>query len=426
MKIISAFLILVLLFTSISYAATVPSNEALISITLLNYDPSPAEAGKYFDLFVNIENIGSNDAPDLECELQPEFPFSLDPNQDAVRSVGVLPGKETALFEYKVRVASTAVDGDNELRIRCSKNGVGSGTYVNKDLDISVESNNAELVIGLITSVPDDLKADQDDVELTIEIQNIGEGDAKLVIAELILSDEFEASNSFSDSYSLGTISADDSAEAVFYIDINDDVESGKHPTKLKLKYKDDNNNQNEFIEKELDFNINIKPSPTFKIEELKAGTNTASENFNGYIYQNGEIVSPSDLQQGGVGELRIKIVNTGEKKAESVSVKVFEDSENIPLDFDEIFDYIGNLEPGQSGYAVFGFTIDEDAVLKEYLIETEIRFVDGSDVDTEIFTIPVEVAKQGAGNSFLYVVALIIIIIVVIVIWKRRKKKKR
>ena len=414
--------VLILLATPVS-SQLVVSEFATIRIDQVRYDPFPAEAGRYVDVFIKVENTDLAEAENLECELIPEFPFSLDPNEEAVRSVGRLRGFEDVLFEYKVRVSPNAVEGDNDMGFRCSTVGLGQGLQVTRTLTINVESNQPEFAVGLITSVPEELKADQEDVKLTVMLQNIGGGDAKFVTVELNLPEGFEASDSFSDSYSLGTVEKDSSEEAVFYLDIAEGVRAGSYAADLIVQYKDDNNNQNEFKTQILRLSLNVKASPMFVIEEVRAGAGTASDGFTGYVLQDGEVVSPSTLEQGGVGELRIRVRNSGEEEAERVSVKVFQDSQNIPIDFDEVFDFIGNLDAGEAGEAVFTFSIDADAVLKEYLLETEIRYIDGNVVETETYTVPLAITRQGADNSLLVIAVVIIIIIAGLGIWKKKKR---
>ncbi len=392
-----------------------------VKVYMVKYEPFPAEAGGYFDLFVKAENLGFEVAENVECELDPYFPFSLDPNEEARKSVGKLPAKDYALFEYKVRVDPNAVDGDNELEIRCSDDGLDNGFSVVETFVINVESKNPQFEIGLVKSLPEEIKAGLEDVKLTVELQNIGEGDAKLTTVKLQLPEGFVPSTSYSNYYNLGNVEKDSLKEAVFYIDIEENLKAGTYPGVLEVRYK--NANSQEYLEKILFFDLNVKPSPSFVIEEVRAGTQTGSDSFTGYIVKGSEVVSPSTISQGSRGELRITLSNDGEEEAKSVSVKIFRDSTH-PFDFDEIYDFIGNLEPGESSDAVFDFEIEGNAILKKYLIDLEIRYLEGNEVGTERATIPFEIAREDLGNVLIYIpVAVVVIIAASIVLWKKRKK---
>lgn len=392
-----------------------------LKVDLVKYEPFPAEAGGYVDLFLKVENAGLAEAGNMECELEPSFPFSLDPGKEARKSIGKLPGFEYALFEYKVRVDSNAVDGDNDLEIRCSSDGLDEGVSIVKTLTVNVESKNPEFAIGLVESVPEDLKAGLEDVKITIELQNVGEGDAKLTTVELQLPEGFVPSTSYSNVYNLGNVEKDSFKEAVFYIDIGDEVKAGTYPGVLEIKYKSGSNDQ--YLEKILFLDLNVKPSPHFLVEEVRAGTGTGSDSFTGYLVKGNAVVNPSDISQGGSGELRITLNNDGEEEAKSVSVKLFKDSTH-PFDFDEIYDFIGNLEPGESSDAVFRFNIDANAVLKKYLLDVEIRYLEGNDVSMETATIPFEIAKEDSGVAMFFIPVIVIVVVVAgFFIWRKRKQ---
>lgn len=392
-----------------------------LKVDLVKYEPFPAEAGGYVDLFMKVENAGIVDATNLECEIDPSYPFSLDEGAEARKSIGMLPRLDYALFEYKVRVDPNSVKGSNDLKIRCSSDGLDDGVSVVKTLTLNVESRNPDFAIGQIRSIPEDLKAGAEDVKLSIEIQNIGEGLAKLTSAELELPEGFVASSSYSDIYNLGNIDKDSSKEAVFYIDINEDTEAGKYPGVLEIKYK--NSNNDEYTEKIIFFDLNVKPSPRFVIEEVRAGMSTSSDSFSGYIVQGNSVISPSTISQGSNGELRLTLNNEGEEEAKSVSVKIFKDSTH-PFDFDEVYDFVGNLNPGESSDAVFRFNVDGNAVLKKYLLDVEIRYLDGNDVSTESMTVPFEIAREDGTNMLIYIPVIVVLVIVVgIVVFKKRKK---
>ena len=211
----------------------------------------------------------------------------------------------------------------------------------------------------------------------------------------------------------------DSSKPAVFYIDTDDSLEAGRYEAILIMRYKD--GNSDEFVTKEIEIDLNVKKSPRFVIQEVRAGSSTFSDSFSGYIVRQDTVVSPSDISQGGSGQLRITIMNEGEEKAESVSVKIFRDSSH-PFEFGEIYDFIGNLDTGQSGDAVFDFTVEQDAVLKEYYIDIEIRYIEDSDVEIVRDTIRLEVAREQANYTFAIIGLLALIVVAGFFFWKKRK----
>lgn len=367
-----------------------------INIQLLLYEPCPAQAGGYMDLWIKIENNGSRTLRDLTCVLLEEYPFSIDPNEEPERDIGSLPESEVIVLQYKVRVADNAVGGWNEITLNCSAKYYGN---TSASFDINVKPG-PEFSVGSVTADPLKITSDMKDVKLTVEIQNIGEASAKLVTAELNLPTGFTASESYSDRANLGTIENDSNKEAVFYIDVSEEVKPGIHNTSLTIQYKANDN----YITKEIPIELKVKSSALFKIEQTS--------------------VKPSELAAGDKAELRIKLSNVGTEEAESISVRIYKKSDQ-PFDFEENYDYIGNLKPNQTAEAVFTFTVTDDANLKEYLLNLEIRHVDGSDVKLVTKTIPIEVSNE-KGFQLLFLVIPIVCIIALMVWWKYNKKQQK
>ncbi len=419
MRILFPLIAALLLFSGVAAAQELVNMPALM-VSQLKYDPSPAPAGEYFKLYINVQNYGLYDAENVSCTLVPEYPFSLDPNEDPVRDIGTLRGNDDALLEYKVRVDSAAVNGDNELKLECTAGG-NRELSVTRKLTVSVESMSPAFAAGTMTSAPAEIHAGDDSVKLSVELQNIGDGPAKLVTAELILPEGFSASSSYSDMFNIGAIDKDSVKNAVFYIDVADGVSAGAHDATLRVKYKSDNNNVNDYLTNDIPVEIRVKPSPNLAVEEVLAGTGTSSGSFTGYIVKGGEVVSPSEIAQGSSDELRVRLINNGEDDANSVSVKVFRDSSQ-PFTFDEVYDYVGNLAPGESGDAVFTFTVDGNAVLKKYLVDVEMRYVEGSDVRTVKATVPIDVTKSSSDLTPMIAGVAIAVIALGLFFWKRKK----
>ncbi|MFP4116398.1 MAG: hypothetical protein ACLFTQ_04365, partial [Candidatus Aenigmatarchaeota archaeon] len=51
-------------------------------------EPDPLRTGEYADVWVKIKNTGNTKAEDVSLEFVPEFPFSLDPDKEAVKELG--------------------------------------------------------------------------------------------------------------------------------------------------------------------------------------------------------------------------------------------------------------------------------------------------------------------------------------------------
>src|SRR3989338_3713608 len=79
--IIISLCILILFAVSVNAAAQStqkPARTSQIEVTLINQEPDPAEPGNYVDARFKLDNNGSEEARNVEVEILPEYPFSLD------------------------------------------------------------------------------------------------------------------------------------------------------------------------------------------------------------------------------------------------------------------------------------------------------------------------------------------------------------
>jgi len=396
-------LIIIFELVNANYAYAYIYGSPVLQIQELKYNPYPAEAGKYMDLWIKIENIRTEEAKDVTCILLPEYPFSLDPNENATSHIGKLPGAEEVILQYKLRIDSNAVEGWNEMKIKCQTE--NSDNWVINKFDIYVESKIPEFAIGSVASEPAKLFPDSEENKLSIEIQNIGTGDAELVTSKLILPKGITPSESYSNIANLGTIKEGESKTAEYYIDVDKNTIPGNYKAKLVIKYKDANNNRQEYKNRTLDVDVVIKPLPLFEIGNVTT--------------------IPKKISQGDKVILRLKIKNIGFEEAKSVSIKIYKQSDQ-PFDFDEKYDYIGNLKPNQSGEAVFRFDVDDNANLKTYLLKAEIRYLIGDDVKIIEKQIPIEVEMEKKDSKLFFLGILLVAFVILsggYYGWKRIKK---
>jgi len=129
-----------------------------LHIASIKYEPYPAEPGKYFDLWIKIQNSGIDKA-DVKFKLIPKFPFSLDANEIAERNIAGLSAGETTLLHYKIRVASSAVEGstplDYEAQVGNARQSANMNIWVQTiDANVDISSVKTQILVpGKITPV---------------------------------------------------------------------------------------------------------------------------------------------------------------------------------------------------------------------------------------------------------------------------------
>ncbi len=143
-------IILVLMACTPAVNAALASSTVL-SISLANYDPDPAIAGNPVEVRIGIENIGGTTANDLMLETMPEYPFELVPGENAVQSIGMIPGYDVnsnqnlKIVKYRMQVNKDAPAGRYELKVKYYEQGASDMTQ--KSLYLDVKSRESAEVI---------------------------------------------------------------------------------------------------------------------------------------------------------------------------------------------------------------------------------------------------------------------------------------
>lgn len=385
------------------------SDYAKTKATFLNQDPDPAEPGQYVELRWKVEKLGNNLIEDLQYKLELEYPFSLDKGDDGLRDLGDWKGNsdedEFYTLYYKVKVADDALEDTYKIKLK-STHGLSS-PWQSEDFDIRVgNKEKAKFVVGSITTSPLKLTPDLDQAELNINLENIGDGDAENAKFELELPKGFEASYSYSDRDVLGTVEAGKSKTATFYVDVDDKVKGGDYQAKAKILYKDKNDEDDEYKLLTLPFTIHLKEAPRFEITKV-------------------DVVS-GEIYPGSPVEVKLTVKNIGGEEGNAVSIRAFKESSQ-PFDFDEKSDYIGKLAAGETGEAVVKLNVDKDATPKDYLLDLEIRSIDGSEVviDNKQFMLNIAEGKEKSGLPS-WIVPLIIAMVFALAGYYFGKNKKK
>ena len=335
-----------------------------IQMNFMFQDPDPADAGKYIDLRWQVINTITGEAENLKFRLDAGYPFAFEagdsPDKSFGTSVGTGDDKVYYVLHYKLKVADNALKGTYNVTLGWT---TGDG-WTKQEFPIYVDPQRSDFVIGALVTSPEKLIAGTDEAKLSVNLENIGDGDAKNSKVKLLLPEGFKPTYSYSDEDSPGIIESGKSKQINFYVDIDENIGDGDYKANLEISYKDENDESDSYITKTLDLKIPLRPAPLLIVDSVTS--------------------EPEQLVPGAEAVIKVKVKNTGNEKAQSVSLRVFKDSSQ-PFEFSEKSDFIGKLEPGESGEAAVRFTIDKNAVAKKYLLDVELRGIDKND-NVQIF----------------------------------------
>ncbi len=278
-----SLLVIVLLFADIvfatsmetDYSVTYESSSGQIRLVNLRYEPYPVNPGEYFNIWIKVQKSASFSVKEATFELVPEYPFSLDSNEDALRSYGELT-TEPIVLKYKVRVNKDAVEGINELNLKYNTDG-GKDSWMVASFDIEVSGAQTEF-----DAVVQEINGN----EISIALANTGKKDANSVIVMVPEQEYFESRGT--SGQMVGNLESGDYTLVVF--DISEKkVESNE---RLKLKFEEkggeesgnlkitaEKEKEEKFLELQVDYTDTIgERRSIIKKIPLESGSLTSSE----------------------------------------------------------------------------------------------------------------------------------------------------
>jgi hypothetical protein len=384
----------------------------------VQFDPAIITAGDTVDVVVQYhdeatpfdeEKIGDTEYTfrvllEPEDTLAKEYITVLDADGDDVHGRIFAGGFYNKRF--RIKIDNDAVPGDYELTLKGQWYHAGKPetSYEYVRFVMPVKKEGILLDVSTLTTEPAEVRPGDNYVVVKTDIQNAGEKDAKSVEVNLLLPEGVEASYTNNNRVWIGRVNTGANEEATFYVDIAENMSPGIHEIVYLFEYMDlDSNPYNKTVTTP----FRIKGRPYLEIVDSK-----------------GEGLA------GAASRLYVTVKNTGTESAEAVDVRLLKQNAQ-PFHIDVRSDYIGELEPGETGVAVFDIDVTRDATIKTHSIKVLIRSKGDSDEgDDTIYTynrraqfdvtdVAPNTLKVAGGIG----TVLVILLIGTHALWKRRKK---
>ncbi len=403
--------------------AMLSTNMAFADVKLdgVSFDPSVIAVGDEVTIIVNfheenkagnLENAVSNDGSvSLKATLVPKNTLA----KDYVTMVSADGFNIGHLFEgdawrqnYKVKVNNNAPVGEYEFDVvfQYYKNNAPYRLAKKESFIMDVTKEGIILNVANVNTNPSQVRSGDDYVQVSTFVENSGEKDAKSIELNLVLPEGFEGSYSNNNRVWLGYLGASESKSVDFYLDVDENLQSGVYNLTLNLDYSDLDNNKNS---KTVTIPFLVKPKPKIDI-----------------VSSYGEGLAGSD------GELRVVVKNNGEDRAESVDVRIVKESLQ-PFEIEVRNSYVGSLEPGEEAVAIFKIDINKEANINNYDFKMLIRAKgNGENGDNNIYVFnrnaDFEVTGKAENKLFtygLYALIAIVLIYVLRVPFKKTMRKR-
>jgi len=272
-----SFAIIFLLLSMPAMAA----EGADLQVSILRYEPIPAEIGEYVTVWVKVENLGYARGDDVKVRMVPEYPFSLDSQSNAVKEIGILTPDNAAVEEFRLFVDNDAREGIETIEVWYQED--TDNTWYKEEFDIQVGSTtfdsrgNVQLQGSPVIEPEVFMPGDRGTVE--IMLMNMATTNTVTVDGEeydtnaRVQSATLEGPDGIvvtTDSYSgNGVIGPGESLNLTYNVMVEDDVEDGTYYLQLSTVGSSHVYNNNWRIPLKVDSSaVRVIPSTPLRIED--------------------------------------------------------------------------------------------------------------------------------------------------------------
>jgi len=315
------YLIIIICISSIAFAGV--DDMSSLSVSLVNQDPDPAEAGGIIEIRLAVTNAGGGSANNLFMELVPNYPFEV-VSESVVQEVGTINGyqgiydNDAKIIKYKLKVDNSAPADQYELEVKLYSD--DSSYLIKSNVFIDIENKkNAEIVyIDKMVIVPGQQET------LSFTVNNVGSSPLNDLTFSWLNEDKYILPVGSDNSKFTKTIGIGESETFEYTVIADTNIDAGLYELKLTLNYYD----------------------------SLTQSTKTI--NTIAGIYVGGETDFDIALSETSDSETSFTIANIGSNSASSVSVVIPEqDGWEVSGSRSMI---IGNLNTGD--YTVASFSL--------------------------------------------------------------------
>ncbi len=348
--------------------------------------------------FVTVA-MGSGDAPVV---------IKSDPQM-----VGDIASEDQATVTFSAKVNADAQGGTYQIPLNISytqytnidQYGLDTVRYYYEPYTVTVTvpvSIKSEVIPAVVTATSDSLVAGaQGYVNLTIK--NIGSLDGSKATVQ-ILQDTASPVSPVDTSVYIGDFPAGSTVACQYKVAVASDAINKTYPVDVVVVYQD---NEGDFVTSQTQtVGVDVGSKVAFSV-----------------------LSSPVEMSPGSKRTIQVEYLNTGDSTVHSAEARI---SVVDPFTSSSDIAYLGDLAPGQSAVASYQMSVASDATIKEYGLDTEIRYNDALD-DTYVsdpMKVSIDVKNlagiQGIVSNPVDITVLVGLIIgIVYVILHFRKKQK-
>ncbi len=403
------------------YMAGSPELSAYISGT------NEFSPGQDVQMVVVIENTGLNEFKFVDSGIVNRDDL---PNTAKFLTVGLLPGGAPLVVksdpqmlgdlkggsdtdaQFTVKINSEAPAGTYYLPLDISytylytadQYGVDTIQYTyktkNETLSIPIKIK-PDISINVLSAVPEHLNVGTEGY-VNMKIQNTGSDNGVKSIVKIIRNDDSPVIPTDSSVY-IGDFPAGSIVDCRYKVSVSKDAQKQTYPIDVVVIYQ---NNEGDFVTSKSDtIGVAVGGKVDFAI-----------------------ISPPAEMNPGNKKVITVEYKNTGDATVKSAQARI---SAVDPFTSNDDIAYIGDLKPGESRTVSFIMSLDRSATIKEYGLDSEIRYRDELDNTYISDTMKVKInviAPAGAtailSNPIYLSIIVALIIGAVYLVYHYRKKQ--
>jgi hypothetical protein len=432
MGFVRTFCILILLITLLCIAGPVSAGERYLSggpnLTAAIVGPNDFSPGEEVTLPVAIQNSGllqyvftypnQITAADLPNSAKLMM-VTLDPGNSPLiiksdpQMVGDLPGGQKLLVNFKVKIPEDTAGGTYILPLTIQYTYLAHADQYGTDAlqyFYKTTSTNLELpvkiqqeVIPAIESVnADELNAGTQGY-LSISLKNIGNLNGTEATVQLLQNGNSPVVPVASSVY-IGDFPKDSVIRLNYTVSVSKDAVATSYPVNLTVSYQ--NADGTRLSSDPLVIGVPVSGKIDFTV-----------------------VSPPPQVNPGSIKSITVTYRNSGTAKVYGAEAHIFTTD---PFTTTDDTSYLGDMAPGETRSAYFTINVNSDATVKEYAIDSEIRFRDALNNDqvSDRIKIPVQVVGLSGimliiGTPYGILLISLVIIAVVYLFFARRRKGK-
>lgn len=207
--------------------------KSLISISNISTSPESIYPGDTFTLFIELQNYGKKKVENVRAEIK--FPSGFEGETE--KFAGSIYAGEKKVLAYRIKADKSISGGLYPFKLVLHSESFDEarefdfGVFVREFGEIGLEISGVYFSEKPLTD---------SEFTLSLQLENVGQQDAKAVSVLLELPEGFEGRNQ----YFVGTIDGGDSATATF--DLKAPSQSGDYAIKARISYLDGRNERHE------------------------------------------------------------------------------------------------------------------------------------------------------------------------------------